>query len=429
MATTLAVLFFVLMALTVPLCFSMGLGATIALLLDGSIPPVVIVQRMFAGSDSTTLLAIPFYILAGNLMEEAGISTQLVNLARALVGHIRGSFGMVTVVAEYFFSGLSGSTTADVSAIGSLMIPAMRRAGYRAEDSVAIVAAATSMGSLVPPSLGMIVMASVMEISVGALFFAGFVPAAAIAVVLMMLIYFQARRTGMPVGERASWRGMAIALKDSALALLMPVIIFGGILGGLTTATEAGAVACLYAFVVGAFVFRTINLPALQRLAIKSALLTGVVMFLVATATVFAWILTTQQVPQRLGDIVFSVSRDPNAFLAMSSLIFMLIGGLLDGVPAMLILLPIFAPMASAVGLNPLHFAIVMYTAINIGLFLPPIGVCFLLSCALGGLSMEKAVRAFLPYLVALVVGMVIVAAFPALTLFLPEVTGLAGQR
>ncbi|MHB9092760.1 MAG: TRAP transporter large permease subunit, partial [Chloroflexota bacterium] len=177
MATTLAVLFFVLMALTVPLCFSMGLGATIALLLDGSIPPVVIVQRMFAGSDSTTLLAIPFYILAGNLMEEAGISTQLVNLARALVGHIRGSFGMVTVVAEYFFSGLSGSTTADVSAIGSLMIPAMRRAGYRAEDSVAIVAAATSMGSLVPPSLGMIVMASVMEISVGALFFAGFVPA------------------------------------------------------------------------------------------------------------------------------------------------------------------------------------------------------------------------------------------------------------
>ena len=429
MATILTVLFFVLLALTVPLVFSMGLGATVALLWDGSVPLVIIVQRMFAGSDSTTLLAIPFYIFAGNLMEEAGISAQLVNLSRALVGHIRGSFGMVTVVAEYFFSGLSGSTAADISAIGSLLIPAMRRIGYRSEHAAAIVAAATSMGSLVPPSLGMIVMAATMEISVGALFFAGFLPAAAIALVLMLLIYFQARRIGLPVEKRATVGQMASAFKGSILALLMPVIIFGGILGGVATATEAGAVACLYGFVIGAFVFRTLKLRAIVRIAVKSAMLTGIVMLLVSTATVFAWILATQQVPQRLGTLVFSLSREPAVFLVMSSLVFMIVGGLLEGVPAMLILIPIFAPMAQVVGLNTLHFAIVMYTAINIGLFLPPVGAGFLLSAALAEVGVEKTARSFLPFLIALLIGLVIVGAVPPLSLLLPEAMGLAGKR
>lgn len=429
MVIVLLVSFSLLLILTAPLAIAMGMGAALALIWDGQVPLFVVVQRMFGGADSFVLLAIPFYILAGNLMEAAGISERLVSLARALVGHIRGSMGIVTVVAEYFFSGISGSTTADVSAIGSLLIPAMRRVGYSAAHAVAIVAAATSMGSLVPPSVGMIVLAAIMEISVGALFLSGFLPAAVIALVIMALIYVQARRDALPVDQRARLTDVVQALKQASLALLMPVIIFGGIFSGITSATEAGAIACWYAVVVGLFVYGTIRLSDLAALIIKSALLTGAVMFMVATATIFSWILVVQQVPQRLGDLVFSVSREPGLFLAMVILVFMVLGGLLEGIPAMIILVPIFARLAQQVGVHPLHFALVAYTAVSIGLFLPPFGIGLLLSSALGEISIEKATPAFVPYLIALCVGLVVVAAFPWLTLVLPALFGMAGNR
>lgn len=427
LVTVLIAAFVVLLFLTAPLAVAMGMGATLALAIDGSVPLFVVVQRIFGGTDSFVLLAIPFYILAGNLMESAGISERLVNLARTFVGHIRGSTGMVTVVAEYFFSGISGSTTADVSAIGSLLIPAMRRAGYRASQAVAIVAAATSMGSLVPPSVGMIVLAAIMEISVGALFLSGFLPAAVIALVIMLLIYWQARRSALPVYKRASLRELTLALKDASLALVMPAIIFGGIFSGVTSATEAGAVACWYALTVGMFIYHTIKPRDLTQIIIKTGLLTGAVMFLVATATIFSWILVVQQVPQRLGDLVFSASRSPGVFLAMAILVFMILGGLLEGIPAMIILVPIFAPLAQRVGIHPLHFALVVYTAISVGLFLPPFGIGLLLSSALGEITMEEATPAFLPFLVALCAGLALVAAIPWLTLVLPSVFGMSG--
>ena len=429
MVIVLVVTFALLLIATAPLAVAMGMGAVVALVWEGQVPLFVVVQRMFGGADSFVLLAIPFYILAGNLMEAAGISERLVNFARALVGHIRGSMGMVTVVAEYFFSGISGSTTADVSAIGSLLIPAMRRVGYSAAQAVAIVAAATSMGSLVPPSVGMIVLAAIMEISVGALFLSGFLPAAVIAVVIMGLIYVQARRSGLPVDRRARLGDLARALKQASLALLMPVIIFGGIFSGITSATEAGAIACWYAVVVGLFVYGKIKPSDLPSLIIKSALLTGAVMFMVAAATIFSWILVVQQVPQRLGELVFSVSREPAMFLAMVVLVFMILGGLLEGIPAMIILVPIFARLAQQVGVHPLHFALVAYTAVNIGLFLPPFGIGLLLSSALGEISIEKATPAFVPYLIALGVGLVVIAVFPWLTLVLPGLFGMAGGR
>lgn len=429
MVTILIVGFVALLAATVPLAVAMGMGASIALAVDGSIPLFVVVQRMFAGADSFVLLAVPFYILAGNLMEAAGISERLVNLARTFVGHIRGSMGMVTVVAEYFFSGISGSTAADVSAIGSLLIPAMRRVGYTARQAVAIVAAATSMGALVPPSVGMIVLAAIMEISVGALFLSGFLPAAVIALVIMGLIYVQARRAGLAVDRRASVRQLAQAMREASLALLMPVIIFGGIFSGLTSATEAGAVACWYALIVGVFVYRTVTWRSLVDIVIKTGLLTGAVMFLVATATIFSWMLVTQQVPQRLGALVFSVSREPIPFLVMVSVVFMILGGLLEGIPAMIILVPIFVPLARDAGVNPLHFALIVYTAVSVGLFLPPFGIGILLSSALGKISMEEATPAFLPYLAALCVGLALVIAVPWFTLVLPEAFGISIGR
>jgi C4-dicarboxylate transporter DctM subunit len=429
MLSVLLIAFALLLLATAPLAIAMGMGSVAALVWEGQVPLFVVVQRMFGGTDSFVLLAIPFYILAGNLMEAAGISERLVTLARALVGHIRGSMGMVTVVSEYFFSGISGSTTADVSAIGSLLIPAMRRVGYEATHAVAIVAAATSMGSLVPPSVGMIVLAAIMEISVGALFLSGFLPAAVIALAIMALIYVQARRTDLPVDRRARVADLIRALRQASLALLMPVIIFGGIFSGITSATEAGAIACWYALVVGVWVYGTIRVTDLFPIIVKSALLTGAVMFMVAAATIFSWILVVQQVPQRLGQLVFAISGSPALFLAMVVLIFMILGGLLEGIPAMIILVPIFARLAQQIGVHPLHFALVAYTAVNIGLFLPPFGIGLLLSSALGKISIEKATPAFLPYLVVLGVGLVLVAAFPWLTLVLPALFGMAGTR
>lgn len=429
MVTILLVAFSFLLIATAPIAIAMGMGSALALIWEGQVPLFVLVQRMFGGTDSFVLLAIPFYILAGNLMDAAGISERLVQLARALVGHIRGSMGMVTVVAEYFFSGISGSTTADVSAIGSLLIPAMRRVGYSASQAVAIVAAATSMGSLVPPSVGMIVMAAIMEISVGALFISGFLPAAVIALAIMVLIYLQARRTDLPVDRRASATELVRAVKQAALALLMPVIIFGGIFSGITSATEAGGIACWYAMSIGLWVYGSLRIRDLFPLIIKSALLTGAVMFMVATATIFSWILVVQQVPQRLGDIIFSLSREPILFLGMIVVVFMILGGLLEGIPAMIILVPIFARLAQQAGVHPLHFALVAYTAVSVGLFLPPFGIGLLLSAALGEIPIEKATPTFLPYLLVLGIGLLVVTVFPWLTLALPTFFGMAGVR
>ncbi len=426
MATVLILAFCALLALTAPLAIAMGMGSVIALASDGSVPLFILVQRMFGGVDSYVLLAIPFYILAGNLMESAGISERLVNFARACVGHLRGSIGMVTVVAEYFFSGISGSTTADVSAIGTLLIPGMRRVGYSAKQAVAIVAAATSMGSLVPPSVGMIVLAAIMEISVAALFVSGFLPAAVIAVVIMALIYLQARRSGLPVDRRATLREFWTATKEASLALLMPIIIFGGIFSGLTSATEAGVIACWYALVVGMLVYHSISIRDLKQIIIKTGLLTGVVMLMVATATIFSWILTVQQVPQRLGAFAFSLSDSRVLFLAIIVLVFMILGGLLEGIPAMIILVPIFAPLSKQAGIHPLHFALLAYTAISVGLFLPPFGIGLLLSAALGEITIEEATPAFMPFLIALCLGLVLVAAFPWLTLALPALFGMS---
>ncbi len=429
MATLMIAIAVLLTLFTAPLAVAMGLGAAVALAQDGSVPLFVVAQRMYAGSDSMILLALPFYILAGNLMEKAGISDRLVAFARLLVGHIRGGLGIATLPAEYFFSGISGSAFADISAVGTILIPAMRRVGYPAGYAVSIVASAVAMGSLVPPSVGMIVLASIMEISVGALFLSGFVPAIVIAAVLGGLIYTRARRMRLPVDQRASCGQAMRTSWDAWAAMLMPIIIFAGIFGGVTSPTEAGAVACLYALLAGFFILRTLTLRDLPEVFINSGLLTGAVMFMVAAATLFSWILVTQQVPQRLGEFVFSISRDPVFFIAVSIVIFMVIGGVLEGVPAMVILVPVFYPLARTAGINSLHYAIIIYTAIQIGIFLPPFGIGLLLSCSLGKINVEKATPTFMPFLLALILGLVLVAAVPWFTLVLPSMAGLAPSR
>jgi len=327
MAVTVMVASFVVMLLlTAPVAFAIGVAASIGLFIADAAPLLIIPQRFFAGADSFVLLAIPLFILAGALMETGGISLRLVELARLLVGHIRGGLGMAVVVAEMFFSGISGSTVADVSAIGALMVPSLIRIGFKPDRAVAIIAASSAMGILVPPCLIMVVIAQIAGISVGALFLAGFVPAAVLAGALMALIYVQDRREGIGGTARASWTEIGRAFRHAIIPLMMPVIVFGAILGGIADPTEAAVLAVAYAFVVGVFVYKEIRWSQLPKIFIDSAVISGIVIFMVGAASSFSWILAYEHVPEQLAQLMLMVSSSPIVFYILSITIFTFLG-------------------------------------------------------------------------------------------------------
>lgn len=413
--------FLMLIVLTVPIAFAMALSAGVGLLLSGTAPLLVVAQRLFDGADSFVLLAIPLFILAGALMETGGISARLVELARVLIGHVRGGLGMVVVVAEMLFSGISGSTVADVSAIGSLLVPSMTRAGFRPARAVAIVSAASAMGILVPPCLLMVVVAQIGGLSVGALFLAGFVPAMVLALGIMGLIYAQARREGMQGEPRASAAQVAQALVRALVPLMMPVIIFGAILGGVADPTEAAVIAVLYAFVVGVFVYKEIAWHQLPKILVDSAVTSGIVIFMVGAASAFSWVLAAEQVPLYMGQWMTSFSREPWVFFAISIVVFIVLGAILEGLPALIICLPIFMPIARGLGIDAVHYCTVVIAALGIGMFLPPVGVGVYMAASFAGIRVDQTIVEVLKYILVLCLGLVILVVFPSLTLVLPQ--------
>jgi tripartite ATP-independent transporter DctM subunit len=411
-----------LIAVHMPIAFAVGIACVVYVLLRGELPLIVVPHRMIGGMDSFLLLAMPLFVLAGDLMNTGGITERLVGFARALVGHIRGGLGMTTVVSEYLFSGISGSSAADVSAVGSLLIPAMTRAGYRPELAVSIVAAASAMGVLVPPCLMMVVLASLTDLSVAALFMAGFLPAAAMALLLAGLIYVQARRENLPREPRPSAREVLRACARGTLPLIAPVIILGGILGGIVTPTEA---AVLYALVLGLVIYREIRPRDLMPLLINTASLTGMVMLLVGTASVLSWIFAAQGIPRLIAGVLLGLSSDPTLVLLVTIIVFVPLGAILEGVPAMIILVPVFFPIIARFGIDPLHYGTLVVAALGLGLFIPPFGVGFFIACALGRTSVEGAARAYVPYVLVLLAGLLLVAFVPWITLIVPRLMNL----
>jgi len=418
----LSITFVTLMLLSVPVSFAMGLASIAAILWQGRTPLNTVVTQMVAGMDSFPLMAIPFFILAGELMERAGISERLVNLAKALVAHVRGGLGMVVIVAEYLFSGISGSTAADVSAIGSMLIAPMERAGYHKGEAIAIICAATAMGILVPPCIFMIVLASMTNQSIGAMFVAGFVPAVVIALGLIAYVYWRSGKLGIPREARARRRQVLRALGDGVIAMVMPVIIFGAIFGGITTVTEAAVVAVLYSAVVGLVVYRRFGLRDLPAILLASSINTAMIMLLVGVATVFSWILTVERVPQAVAALVTGISSAPWVFLLVSNLIFIVFGAILEGLPALIVFVPVMYPIATQLGIDPLHYGILVIASIGIGIFMPPIGVGLFIACAIGKMNMVDAARYMIPYLGILVIGLLVVTFVPWFTLVLPQV-------
>jgi tripartite ATP-independent transporter DctM subunit len=420
-----AVSFVALLLLAVPVAYAVGMAAFIGLWWSGAYPLTIIIQQVFLSVDSFVLLAIPLFILAGALMETGGIAARLVRFAQALIGWIRGGVAMAVVIAEYIFSGISGSTIADVSAIGATMIPPMTRAGYRPEEAVSVVAAASAMGILVPPCILMIVIGSIANVSVAALFIGGFIPAFVLAVAIMVYIYVQARRGGVAPPQRASLATLGRSFLDALIPLGLPAIIFGGILGGIVTPTEAAAVAVFYAAIVGLFVYREIRWSQLPEILIQSAVVTAAVCFLLGTAAVVAWILAVQQVPVALLQAMTALSAGPIAFLILTALLFIVLGAVLEGLPAVVILLPTFLPVVKQFNIDLVHYAIVVVAATGIGLFVPPIGVGLFIACGIANISVDRVVRPMLPYVLFLCLGLLLVILFPWLTLVLPRAFGL----
>lgn len=423
---TLAILvFLLLMLLGVPVAFAIGAAGLAGLLYSGEFPLIIIMQQIHQSVDSFVLLAIPLFIFAGMLMETGGIAVRLVHFAQALVGWIRGGLAMAVVIAEYIFSGISGSTIADVSAIGATMIPPMTRAGYRPGQAVAIVSAASAMGILVPPCILMIVLGSIANVSVAALFVGGFVPAIVLAAAIMLYIYWEARRAGIAPPQRMKLPDIGRSFVQALIPLGLPAIIFGGILGGVMTPTEAASLAVLYALVVGLFVYREIKWSDLPKIMARSAVVTATVCFLLAVAAVIAWMLAVAQVPAAILAAMQAISAGPITFLILSALLFILLGAVLEGLPAVVILVPTFLPVVKQMNIDLIHYSIVVTAATGIGLFLPPIGVGLFIACGIGGVTVDKVSREIMPYMYMLGVGLLLVIAFPWLTLVLPRLFGL----
>ncbi len=416
--------FVVLLAINVPVAFSMALACIMTLFYQGTIPVSTVTLKLYSGIDTFPFLAIPLFILAGGLMEQGGISQRLVQFAKNLVGHIKGGLGFVVVVAEIFFSGISGSSIADASAIGSLLLPSMIQAGYAPPRASAIVAAATGMGMMIPPCLNMVILGAISNISIAGLFMGGFLPGFLMALTLMVIIYYQSAKGVLPEaeGQRATFREMLVSFKESVIPLMMPVIIFGGIFSGVFTATEAASVATVYAFIVSVFVYREIKGKDIVRILIDTALMTGVVCLLVGAATSFSWILATYQVPQMLGQFIGSVSEGKVIFLLLTIAVFFVFGMILDGLPAILIFFPILFPIAQSLGLHPLHFGVLVIAIVGISIVAPPIGLCLVIICSLAKIKLTDTIKPLIPYTLILIIDLIVIAFWPWLVLILPRI-------
>lgn len=412
--------FLVTAALGLPLAFTLALTSAIYLLGIGGVSLTILPIKLIGGVDSFVLLAIPLFILAGALMEQGAISERIVELAMAIVGRVRGGLAMVVVVAEILFSGISGSTAADVSAISSLLVPSLKKAGYKAADAVSVVAAASAMGILVPPCLTMVVLGSLVNLSIVTLFLAGFLPAFLLAALLLLLIAGRARRRGWPLAERASRADLGRAARRAIVPLGLPVLLFGGIFSGITTVTEAALVAVVYALVVGV-VAGGISRANVARLFERSGVVTATTLWVLAAASAFAWILVREWVPQTLGQWIGELGQSRALFLGLTLFVFVVIGALLEGLPALLIFGPILFPISRGLGVDPVHYGIVIVAAMGIAFFLPPVGVGLAIASGVARVDVDEVSRAYFPYLLVLLAGLALIAALPELTLVLPR--------
>ncbi|KFI33504.1 C4-dicarboxylate ABC transporter [Haematobacter missouriensis] len=419
--------FALFLAIGVPVVFVLGASAVLALVTTTSVPLTIVSQRVFAGLNTFTLMAIPFFVFAGVIMDAGGISRRIVAFASALIGWIVGSLYQVSCVAAAGLAAISGSGSADTAAISAIMQPQLRRRGYNVDFGAALIACAGSLAQVIPPSLTMVIMAVVSNVSIGALFVAGIVPGFLCILLLMVCAYFFARKGGDAYYEtepftirrliRAGWAALPAAG--------MPVLILGGILGGAFTPTEAAAVSAFYGLLVGLFVYRELKLTQLPGLILRTASLSAAVMLIIGTASVFSWLIANANVPQILGEWLLSVSSSPWVFLLIVNLLLLVVGMFMETIAAILILVPVLAPIAHQLGIDPVHFALVVVMNFAIGTVTPPYGVSLFVASSVAGRSVLQVTRRLGLPLLAMFVVLIAVTYVSDMSLFLPRLFGL----
>ena len=420
-----AVVFIVLiglMLINVPIAIATGLCAIagVAASSDG-VPLVIVVQRMFVGIDSFSLLAIPLFILTGRLMALGGITDDLINLSRNLVGFMRGGLAYVNIVASMFFAGITGSAAADSSSVGSILIPAMVRKGYHKDFSVAVTATSSTIGVMIPPSIPMVLFGVVSGTSIGKLFLGGVIPGLLVAAMLMAITAVLARKRGYPVESEFDVRQMLKYLVRSIMPLMTIVIILGGIIGGVFTATEAAGVAALYSFLLGTLYYRELKLRDIPETIVEVAVITGMVALMVACASSLAWLLASEDIPEMIGHFLINATGNVYMILFLFNVLLLFVGTWLDLSPAVIIFTPILFPIATSMGVDPVHFGVVMVVNLAIGLFTPPVGVCLFVSCGIAGISITDTIRAFLPFFAGMVAVLMLITYVPWLVTVLPN--------
>ena len=423
MLGTMGIVFLASMALGVPIAFCLGITAAISLLSLG-LPLQVVAQRIFTGIDSFPLMAVPFFILAGDLMNQGGTTLRLVRFSNALVGWIRGGLAHTNIVASMFLAGISGSAVADAAAIGGILIPGMTKEGYDVDFSAAVTASASTMGPIIPPSIFMVIYGVTTGVSVGGLFAAGFIPGVLMGLSFMAVAYMISRRRNYPRQPFPSVRQIFQATREATFALLAPVIILGGILTGVFTPTEAAAVAVGYAFLIGLLLHKELSLKAMPTLLIQSGVTTSILLLVIGTANVLAWVLSAEQVPQKIAQGLLSITTDPYLIMLLINLFLLVVGMFMEGGAAIIILAPVLSQVATSVGIHPLHFGFVVVLNIVIGLLTPPLGVCLFVVCSLSRISIERLVRAIMPFLLVEIAILFLVSYFPMTALLIPKLLG-----
>jgi tripartite ATP-independent transporter DctM subunit len=392
----------------------------IALCVYGDLPLSVIITKMYSGVDSFTLLAIPFFIAAGEIMNESGITDKIVSFSKNLVGHIKGGLAHVSIVSSMFFAGISGSATADAAALGSILIPAMKKSGIDTDFAVAVSASSSAIGPIIPPSILFVIYGSIANVSIAKLFLGGLIPGIAIGFALMLITYLYAKKRGYPSEKRSSLKELIKSFLNSLIALMMPIIILGGIFGGIFTATEAGVVAVVYAIVIGVFVYKKIKFEDLGRILVRASITTAIALFVISASSAFAWALAWEGFGEIVLNYLVKLSNNPTIILFLIISFVLVLGLFVEGIPVLIILSPVMLPVINGLGIDPVYFGVLLVMAIVFGSVTPPVGILTYISCAIAETTVSKVFWALWPFCGIMILVLFLCILFPQIvTIFL----------
>lgn len=413
-----------LMLFNVPIALCTGFAAITGIVMSSNISYMTFVQRLYVGMDSFTLIAVPLFMLCGRFMALGGITKDLIGLANALVGRFKGGMLHVNVVASMFFAGITGSAAADTASIGGILIPATIEKGFDADVTVAVTATSSTIGVMIPPSIPMVVFGVTAGVSIGKLFLGGIVPGILVGLALIIVNIFYSRKRNYPAEKPYSGKETIHAVVRGLPALLTVVIILGGITSGLFTPTEAAGIACLYTFLLGRFMYRELFLKDIPNIMLEVAVTTGQVVLMIATASALGWVFAHESVPAIISSFVLGATRNKFLILLLINLLLLFVGTWMDLSPAVTVFCPILMPIVLALGIDPVHFGVIMVINLAIGLFTPPVGVCLFLACGIGKISITQSIKAFIPYFISMLIVLLLITYWPQLVMLLPNMMG-----